>query len=566
MSTIVTRIGKGSALTWQEGDANFTNLNNDKIESVSDDLNPSLGGDLDVAGSKIVSTGNGDIVLDPSGSGSIILPTDGNQFAGVVIGDGDSTAYLVSNGPQDLVFLVDYQNLSGQAVLSLGGTSGDIYMSAGPQSGAKVQVSSNATVFGVGNYDATLSSSNAYKLVLNTNSGAGPGGSVTINPGVGGAVLLDANSGGNIIINNTGSGFSIARRSATAGTTQVALMAERRRTNQTLSQMDAQGSGYAFAVRDSTNTQAIHARILSEYYNSTGAHTFLFETSTNNFTTPVRVLKAVGNSLILGDTTGSSTQTISTQGTKNLVINTNEGTNAGSITLNNGSNGNIAYTANGTGQHQFTGNVQIQNQGELRLADSDSSHYVALRAGSTITNSITYTLPTTDGSSGQMLATNGSGTLSWATPSVQALAPQTAIAVATTAYSLSVESYMRFNWTTETYDPGNWLTLGTGSNAGKFTITTAGTYLIELVSSAFLNVSISSVISRFYDLTANSVVYNPPTTGRSSQPVPPGNQAMYHYPSWAYVITIASSNDYDIRWFGNDNISGSALLKITKLS
>lgn len=32
MATIVTRAGKGSALTWTEGDANFTNLNTDKLE------------------------------------------------------------------------------------------------------------------------------------------------------------------------------------------------------------------------------------------------------------------------------------------------------------------------------------------------------------------------------------------------------------------------------------------------------------------------------------------------------------------------------------------------------
>lgn len=32
MTTIVTRAGKGSALTWAEADANFTNLNNDKIQ------------------------------------------------------------------------------------------------------------------------------------------------------------------------------------------------------------------------------------------------------------------------------------------------------------------------------------------------------------------------------------------------------------------------------------------------------------------------------------------------------------------------------------------------------
>lgn len=40
MTTIVTRAGKGTALTWTEMDANFTNLNNDKYESGS---NPTFG-------------------------------------------------------------------------------------------------------------------------------------------------------------------------------------------------------------------------------------------------------------------------------------------------------------------------------------------------------------------------------------------------------------------------------------------------------------------------------------------------------------------------------------------
>ncbi len=34
MATIVTRAGKGSALSFVEGDANFTNLNTDKLEAV----------------------------------------------------------------------------------------------------------------------------------------------------------------------------------------------------------------------------------------------------------------------------------------------------------------------------------------------------------------------------------------------------------------------------------------------------------------------------------------------------------------------------------------------------
>ena len=113
MATIVTRAGKGSALTWTEGDANITNLNNDKIEltdlsvgaegtasgdgsisynnatgvftytppvipaagisNVVEDTTPQLGGSLDVNGQSIVSTSNGNIVLAPNGSGMTML-------------------------------------------------------------------------------------------------------------------------------------------------------------------------------------------------------------------------------------------------------------------------------------------------------------------------------------------------------------------------------------------------------------------------------------------------------------------------------------------------------------
>lgn len=58
--------------------------------------------------------------------------------------------------------------------------------------------------------------------------------------------------------------------------------------------------------------------------------------------------------------------------------------------------------------HQFTGNV--------RFTASNGTNYIALSAGSATTDT-TYTLPAADGTSGQVLSTNGSGTLSWATVS-----------------------------------------------------------------------------------------------------------------------------------------------------
>ena len=73
MTTIYTRAEKGSALTWTEGDANITNLNNDKIEAVVEDLAPQLGGNLDVNGNSIVSVSNGNITIAPDGTGQIVL-------------------------------------------------------------------------------------------------------------------------------------------------------------------------------------------------------------------------------------------------------------------------------------------------------------------------------------------------------------------------------------------------------------------------------------------------------------------------------------------------------------
>ena len=60
-------------------------------------------------------------------------------------------------------------------------------------------------------------------------------------------------------------------------------------------------------------------------------------------------------------------------------------------------------------------NVQIGAQGDLRFADSDSSNWVAFQAAATISSNVTWTLPSSDGSNGQVLSTNGSGTLSWTT-------------------------------------------------------------------------------------------------------------------------------------------------------
>ena len=51
----------------------------------------------------------------------------------------------------------------------------------------------------------------------------------------------------------------------------------------------------------------------------------------------------------------------------------------------------------------------------LNLQDDDASASIKLQAPSAVTVTTTFTLPDGDGSNGQVLSTNGSGTLSWIT-------------------------------------------------------------------------------------------------------------------------------------------------------
>ena len=57
---------------------------------------------------------------------------------------------------------------------------------------------------------------------------------------------------------------------------------------------------------------------------------------------------------------------------------------------------------------------------ELRLADTDSTHYVGFKAPETVTTNRIWTLPAADGAAGQVLTTDGSGVFSFSTPAAGA--------------------------------------------------------------------------------------------------------------------------------------------------
>jgi len=69
-----------------------------------------------------------------------------------------------------------------------------------------------------------------------------------------------------------------------------------------------------------------------------------------------------------------------------------------------------------------TGNVILDNQVDARFreATANGTNYVGFQAPATIAADVLWTLPATDGTAAQVLSTNGSGTLSWSTPSAGA--------------------------------------------------------------------------------------------------------------------------------------------------
>jgi hypothetical protein len=108
-------------------------------------------------------------------------------------------------------------------------------------------------------------------------------------------------------------------------------------------------------------------------------------------------------------------------------------------------------------------NVTLNAQSDLRFADADSSNWVAFQAPATVSSNVTWTLPAADGTANQVLSTNGTGTLSWATGG----GGGTAIEVGNTKAEVT----------------------DTGSN-GTFTVTTEGTSRLTVGSTG--NVSIAN--------------------------------------------------------------------------
>ena len=193
--------------------------------------------------------------------------------------------------------------------------------------------------------------------------------------------------------------------------------------------------------------------------------------------------------------------------------------------------------------------------GEIRIfEDTDNgSHYVGFKAGNN-TESVSYVLPTADGTAGYQLTTDGSGTLTWAAAQITlANDGNNRIVTGTGSSSLNAEANATFDGSTLAITGAATIssTLGvsgvTTSNAGVVVdnITIDGTE-IDL-SSGDLTVDVAGDI--ILDADGGEILFHDATT------------AIGHVSMASSNITVKSLvSDGDINFQGNDGGSGITAL------
>ncbi len=129
-------------------------------------------------------------------------------------------------------------------------------------------------------------------------------------------------------------------------------------------------------------------------------------------------LTVTGDLTVNGTTTTINSTTL-TVDDKNIVLGdvetpTDTTADGGGITLKGATDKTFNWV-DATDSWTSSEHLFLSATKELRLADTDSSHYVGFKSPGTVTANKVWVLPAADGTAGQALSTDGSGNLSWAT-------------------------------------------------------------------------------------------------------------------------------------------------------
>jgi hypothetical protein len=339
------------------------------LTAVQDDSDPTLGGNLKVNGFSITSVSNGNVTIDPNGTGDIAIGAD-------VIPDADFTHTL---GDEDFRFHA-YGTLNGAIrfkakndqgatitrgqVVYIKGVSGTVPTVGLAQANSASTMPAFGLVWSVSSNDQADVEIVTFGQLEDANtSGLTPVGSTLyVDATTAGALTVTAPTGESNLIQNIG---KVVRVDGSAGVIRVGGAG---RTNQTPNLNTDNifiGNGSNQAV-----TKAINTIELDEFSNTTSG----FIKNVVEDTTPQ-----------LGG---------------NLDVQTNE--------IVSVSNNDIVIAPNGTGS------LVVKDEKSLKFNESTNTYSVAMKAPNTLAASYSLTLPLNDGDTSQLLSTDGNGVLSWA--------------------------------------------------------------------------------------------------------------------------------------------------------
>ena len=347
------------------------------LTSVAADTTPQLGGDLDVNGNKITSASNANVEIEPNGTGNILLDSDL-----ITLGSGTEVGHLSTPGAQDIKLSTNSGTDSGTIVITDGADqaitltpngTGDVVLSADTvtvgDSGAAATLSSN----GAGTL--TVTTGGATDLIMNTNGGTNSS-SITITDGANGNVDVALN--GTAVFQVDGSdGVSMEQ-------------------------------GYIYVKNGGVQSQ------VRFYCESSNAHYTALQAPAHADFSGNEVVTLPNNSgtlplvdaIILDASDGSATDA-----GDDLVQNTSANEND-RVLLEDATVGDAAGLLSSHGL-TFAHEDATFSGGRINLVDtneavvSDGSNLKLVSGGTT------YSIPTSDGTSGQFLSTNGSGVLSF---------------------------------------------------------------------------------------------------------------------------------------------------------
>jgi hypothetical protein len=175
-------------------------------------------------------------------------------------------------------------------------------------------------------------------------------------------------------------------------------------------------SGYVFTVGDISGIPLLRANANANITaNEFGGNFGIGQTN------PAYKLEVNGQTAITGSTSSTSTST-------------------GALIVTGGVG--VGGSLNVGALSKFSDHLEIKGSGpkELRLYETAGVYYVALKAGAVTSSNKTFTLPTSTGSTGEYLQTDGFGTLTWAavTSGVSAVNAGAGISLPSTTGSVTV--------------------------------------------------------------------------------------------------------------------------------